>query len=162
MEMLSKKVPNCAKRQPAENPSAGCLTVCCCFFSASPDPVELASPFPQALVQPGAQGCHALLCPGEGLRLNVLGLFKADVLIDPGLDGAIVHLSHPLEAVAEGAEGAGKNLRLLQKVQGQKCEWIFHRAVSLLHQAASVSRRQTLIPAMVSANTNQKMHITRG
>ena len=105
MEMLSKKVPNCAKRQPAENPSAGCLTVCCCFLSASPDPVELASPFPQALVQPGAQGCHALLCPGEGLRLNVLGLFKADVLIDPGLDGAIVHLSRPLEAVAEGAEG---------------------------------------------------------
>ena len=102
MEMLSKKVPNCAKRQPAENPSAGCLTVCCCFLSASPDPVELASPFPQALVQPGAQGCHALLCPGEGLRLNVLGLFKADVLIDPGLDGAIVHLSRPLEAVAEG------------------------------------------------------------
>ena len=131
------------------------------FFIGLPRPGRSRFPVPAGARSARSAGCHALLCPGEGLRLNVLGLFKADVLIDPGLDGAIVHLSRPLEAVAKVPREPGKISDFFRKFRS-KCEWIFHRAVSLLHQAASVSRRQTLIPAMVSANTNQKMHITRG
>ena len=44
---------------------------------APPDPEGLAAPLRQFLLQPGPQGGHALLVPDEGLRLDILGLFKA-------------------------------------------------------------------------------------
>ena len=91
-----------------------------------PDPVGFAPPLPQLLIQPGPQGRHALLRPGDGLRLDLLGLFKTNILIDPGLDRAVVHLAGPLEAIPECAQGAGVDLRPLEKIQGQKRKGVFH------------------------------------
>ena len=82
---------------------------------AAVDAVWLAAPFPEPLLQPCPQGIHALFRPGDRHRLHVLGQLKAHILVYPALDLAVSGLAGPLEPVAEGPDGAGIDLGLLQK-----------------------------------------------
>ena len=81
-------------------------------------------------LQPCPQGIHALLRPGDRHRLHVLGQLKAHILVYPALDLAVSGLAGPLEPVAEGPDGAGIDLGLLQKVKCQKRKRTVHALIS--------------------------------
>ena len=100
---------------------------------APPYTVGLASPFLQLLLQPVPQRLHSLRRPGKGLRFNILRFFKADVLIHPGLDTAVIGFALPLQPVAKSPERTGIDLGLLQKIQGEKIKMrVCHASISIV------------------------------